>query len=389
MNRLAAMLCLGFALTGSAHADSVTLDGSSIPLRGCTIRAIQNGRVYFLDPMNRQQHRALNEIEALGFDGLEQLDRAEAWIAEGLYANAIDHLLAAALGAQTTLQRLWVEQRLARVHNYQGEYVQAAGHAAAVFLIQDDPYWQRLRPRGEVNEPTYAAAKEAMDLLAQAGRKVTSSQLRRAVREMTQRIQPVHDRLAAAYQGPLIEPGSTISGILKSQIDTPRSQTATPALQDQPKGSEKPAPPPTVKPTKPTPPPAPTPTPSAGPESAEAIDRMLTARRPVDALAICERVAQAPGDRDLSRFLYQYGMALTDVGRERDAAVMFARCAVLFGGSSFAAPSLIETASIYQTVYQQPRTAQRLLERAIATATAQGQPEVLKRARRQLGTLDE
>ena len=173
MNRLAAMLCLGFALTGSAHADSVTLDGSSIPLRGCTIRAIQNGRVYFLDPMNRQQHRALNEIEALGFDGLEQLDRAEAWIAEGLYANAIDHLLAAALGAQTTLQRLWVEQRLARVHNYQGEYVQAAGHAAAVFLIQDDPYWQRLRPRGEVNEPTYAAAKEAMDLLAQAGGKVT------------------------------------------------------------------------------------------------------------------------------------------------------------------------------------------------------------------------
>ncbi|MCH8316796.1 MAG: hypothetical protein IIA64_12565, partial [Planctomycetes bacterium] len=85
----------------------------------------------------------------------------------------------------------------------------------------------------------------------------------------------------------------------------------------------------------------------------------------------------------------QYGMALTDVGRERDAAVMFARCAVLFGGSSFAAPSLIETASIYQTVYRQPRTAQRLLERAIATATAQGQPEVLKRARRRLGTLDE
>ncbi|MEE9131226.1 MAG: hypothetical protein V3T84_14490 [Phycisphaerales bacterium] len=389
MRRHAAMLCLGLALTGSAHADSVTLDGSSIPLRGCTIRAIQSGRVYFLDSLNHQQHRPLNEIEALGFDGLEQLDRAEAWIAEGLYANAIDHLLVAALRAQTTLQRLWVEQRLARVHNYQGEYVQAAGHAAAVFLIQDDPYWQRLSPRGEVNEPPYAAAKEAMDLLNQAGRKVTSSQLQRAVREMTRRIRPVYDRLAAAYQGPLIEPSSTISGILKSQIDKPPSQAAAPAVPDQPKGGEKPAPPPTVKPSKPTPPSAPTPSPSAGPDSAESIDRMLTAGRPVDALAICERVAQAPGDRDLSRFLYQYGMALTGVGRERDGAVMFARCAVLFGRSSFAAPSLIETASIYQTVYRQPRTAQRLLERAVATATAQGQPEVVKRARRRLGTLDE
>ncbi len=389
MSRHATMLCLGLALTGSAHADSVTLDGSSIPLRGCTIRAIQNGRVYFLDPMNRQQHRALNEIEALGFDGLEQLDQAEAWIAEGLYANAIDHLLVAALRAQTTLQRLWVEQRLARVHNYQGEYVQAAGHAAAVFLIQDDPYWQRLSPRGEVNEPPYAAAKEAMDLLNQAGRNVTSSQLRRAVREMTRRIRPVHDRLAAAYQGPPIEPGSTISGILKSQIDKPSSEAATPAVQDQPKGGEEAGPPRTVKPSEPTPSPAPTPSPSAGSDSAEAIDRMLKAGRPVDALAICERVAEAPGDRDLSRFLYQYGMALTGVGRERDGAVMFARCAVLFGRSSFAAPSLIETASIYQTVYRQPRTAQRLLERAIATATAQGQPEVLKRARIRLGTLDE
>ena len=389
MNRHAAMLCLGVVLTSSAHADSITLDGSSIPLRGCTIRAIQNGRVYFLDSLNRQQHRPLSEIEALGFDGLEQLDRAEAWIAEGLYANAIDHLLMAALRAQTTVQRLWVEHRLARVHNYLGEYVQAAGHAAAVFLIQDDPYWQRLIPRGEVNEPPYAAAKEAMDLLDQAGRTVTSSQLQQKVREMTRRIRPVHDRLAAAYQGPPIEPGSTISGILKSQIDKPPSEAATPAGPDQPKGTEKPAPPRTVKPSQPTPPPAPTPSPSAGPDSAEAIDRMLTARRPVDALAICERVAEAPGDRDLSRFLYQYGMALTGVGRERDAAVMFARCAVLFGRSSFAAPSLIETASIYHTVYRQPRTAQRLLERAIATATAQGQGEVVKRARRRLGTLDE
>lgn len=389
MKRHAAMLCLGFALTGSAHADSITLDGSSIPLRGCTIRAIQNGRVYFLDSRNRQQHRPLEEIEALGFDGLEQLDQAEAWIAEGLYANAIDHLLLAALRAQTTLQRLWVEQRLARVHNYQGEYVQAAGHAAAVFLIQDDPYWQRLSPRGEVNAPPYAAAKEAMDLLNRAGRKVTSSQLQRAVREMTRRIRPVHDRLAAAYQGPPIEPGTTISGILKSQIDKPPSEAATPAAPDQPKGGEQPAPPRTVKPIKQTPPPALTPSRSADPDSAEAIDRMLTAVRPVDALAICERVAEAPGDRDLSRFLYQYGMALAGVGRDRDGAVMFARCAVLFGGSSFAAPSLIETASIYQTVYRQPRTAQRLLERAVATATAQGQPEVVKRARRLLGTLHE
>ena len=104
---------------------------------------------------------------------------------------------------------------------------------------------------------------------------------------------------------------------------------------------------------------------------------------------MCKRAAEAPGERDLGRLLYQYGLALSAVGREREGAVMFVRCAVLFGGSNFAAPSLIETASIYQEVFRQPRAAQRLLERAIATATACGQPQVVNRARRALATLDD
>ncbi len=386
MKRPALIIWLGIAITGSAAADSITLDASSIPLRGCTIRAIQNGRVYFLDPANRQQHRPLDEVEALGFDGLEQLDQAEAWIAERQYPEAITHLLAAALNAKTPVQRLWVHQRLARVHKYQGEYVQAAGHAAAVFLIQDDPYWQRLNPKGEVNEPSYAAAKEAMDLLNQAGRKVTASQLQRTVREMTRHVRPVYERLSKAYQGPPIEPDSTISGILKSQIGNLPSESATRTPTNQAKPSERPAASGTVKPAKLTPPPLPTP---VGKDSADQIDQLLAARRPVDALAMCKRAAEAPGERDLSRLLYQYGLALSAVGREREGAVMFVRCAVLFGGSNFAAPSLIETASIYQEVFRQPRAAQRLLERAIATATARGQPQVVNQARRALATLDD
>ena len=386
MKRQVRIIWLGIAITGSAAADSITLDASSIPLRGCTIRAIQNGRVYFLDPANRQQHRPLDEVEALGFDGLEQLDQAEAWIAERQYPEAITHLLSAALDAQTPLQRLWVHQRLARVHNYQGDYVQAAGHAATVFLLQDDPYWQRLKPRGEMNEPSYAAAKEAMDLLNQAGRKITSSQLQRAVREMTRHIRSVFARLSKTYQGPPIEPSSTISGILKSQIGKTYSESATPAPTDQTKPSDKPTPSRTAKPNKPTPTPPPTPIRT---DSADEIDRLLAAGRPVDALALCRRAAEAPGERDLSRLLYQYGLALSGVGREREGAVMFVRCAVLFGGSNFAAPSLIETASIYQKVFRQPPAAQRLLERAIATATARVQPQVVNRARRALATLDD
>ncbi len=386
MKRQARIVWLGMALAGSAHADSITLDASSIPLRGCTIRAIQNGRVYFLDPANRQQHRPLDEVEALGFEGLEQLDQAEAWIAERQYPEAITHLLSAALNAQTPLQRLWVHQRLARVHNYQGEYVQAAGHAATVFLLQDDPYWQRLNPRGEVNEPSYAAAKEVMDLLNKAGRKVTSSQLQRTVREMSRRIRPVYERLSKAYQGPPIEPGSTISGILKSQIGNPPSESATPAPTNQPKPGVEPPPSRTVKPSKPTPPELPI---QVETDSADEIDRLLAARRPVDALALCRRAAEAPGERDLSRLLYQYGLALSAVGREREGAVMFVRCAVLFGGSNFAAPSLIETASIYQEVFRQPGAAQRLLERAVVIGTARGQPQVVNRARRALASLDD
>ncbi len=386
MKRQACIIWLGIALSSSASADSITLESSTIPMRGCTIRAIQNGRVYFLDPANRQQHRPLDEVEAIGFEGLEQLDQAEAWIVERQYPEAITHLLSAALDAQTPVQRLWVHQRLARIHKYQGEYVQAAGHAAATFLLQDDPYWERLKPEGEVNEPSYAAAKEAMDLLNQAGREVTSSQLQRAVREMSRRIRPVYERLSKDYQGQSIDPGSTISGILKSQIRETPSESATPAPTNQPKPGNKPTPTRTVKPAKPTPPPLATP---IATDSADQIDELLAARRPVDALALCRRAAEAPGERDLSRLLHQYGLALSAVGRQREGAVMFVRCAVLFGGSIFAAPSLIETASIYQEVFRQPRATQRLLERAIATATARGQPEVVKRARRALAALDD
>ncbi|MHC4413888.1 MAG: hypothetical protein ACYS0G_01255 [Planctomycetota bacterium] len=363
-----------------AGADSVTLTGSAIPLRDCTIRAIRGGRLYFVDGGGQSRRRGLEEVRAITFDGLDQLTAAERAIASQDYRRALDDLLQGLVAAETDLQRLWLHARLARVHGILGEYVQAAGHAAAVYLIEEDPYWRRLEPLCAVNEPAYAAAREANELLERADRTVANAQLASVVRDLRAAVRPVHDRLKRTYDGPPIAPGSTISGIPRSRIVTalrpapPRADGTPPA----PSGRGGPSPP-----TAATAPPSL----AEDPDSTAAVEALLAADRPAEALVICRRVALEPGDRDLSRFLHVYGLVLAAVGHGPDAAVMFMRCAVLFPESPVAASSLIETALIYRDTYGRPGTARRLLDRALRRASALDQPAVADRARRILESL--
>ena len=78
-------------------ADSISLAGTSIPIGGCTIESIRQGRVIYLDARGQRTQRPLDEISALSFDGLDALDRAEALIAERDYTGGIAWLLKAAL----------------------------------------------------------------------------------------------------------------------------------------------------------------------------------------------------------------------------------------------------------------------------------------------------
>ena len=58
-----------------AQADTLTFSGTSIPLRGCQIVAIQKGRVTYTDARGQRLQRNLDQISQLGFAGLESLDK--------------------------------------------------------------------------------------------------------------------------------------------------------------------------------------------------------------------------------------------------------------------------------------------------------------------------
>ncbi|MHC5023648.1 MAG: tetratricopeptide repeat protein [Planctomycetota bacterium] len=361
----------------AAVADSVTLVGSSIPLRGCEIQAIQGGRVHFTDAGGRRQRRALEEIDGLGFDDLPALDDAEIARREADYPRALRGYLVACAGADRDVARLWTHVRLAQTHDVLGQFVQAAGHAAVVFQATDDPTWRMLVPRSEPDEPTYAAAHESITWIDQAARRVTDRQLLRLLAELRLRVATVHAKLASSHDGPIPAPGSTISGIPVERILAGEFDGSVARGPSEPPAPPATTPaPPTVTPVTP---PATEPAETTG-TSPDAIDRLLAEQRWAEALAACARVEASPGRRDLAEFLHQYGRALDGGGRPRDAAVMWTRCAVHFEASPAGLESLLEVARLYRDEFDRPGTARRLLERVILRATAVDEADLAGRA---------
>ena len=355
-----------------ASADTITFTGTGIALRGCKIVGVQGGQVAYSDPNGQRQRRPLEQVEALGFDGLPELDQAEAALSQQDVAGGLWPLLKAALRAQSDVQRIWVHARLAQVHDLRGEYVQAAGHAAEVFMLSDDVAWKSLRPVSSVNTPTYPAAHEAMDSLEAAARRVKSVELQREIETMTRLVQGVHARLAAEYKGPAIERGSTISGFSRELVASSDKQPPEGAAAvAQPPASANPATTRSTTAAQPAPPPAAT-ADSSDPRSPGAIDQLLAASKASDAVKVCEDIEKNPGDRDLAHFLYQYGKALSQANRKADAAVMLTRCAILYPDADDAGAALIETALIYRDEFRRADVGRRLLEKVIADAQASG-----------------
>ncbi len=375
-----------FLLSAFASADTITFTGTGIALRGCTIQGLQGGQVQYLDPSGARQRRPISQIESLGFDGLPELDQAEAAIATEDFNMGIRALLRALLKAETDLQRVWVHARLAQVHDLNGEYVQAAGHAAEVFMLAEDVTWRELRPVSPVNEPPYPAAKDSLESLQAAARKVKSGELKREIDVMLKVVQPVAEKLARSWTGGAIAAHSTFSGLTREEITADGSAAKPPVQPATTKpgtaAAAMPAEPVPAKPALATA--APT---SNDPRSSQVIDNLLSAGQHAQALTLCVEVEKNPGDRDLAHFLYQYGRALSLSARKKDAAVMFTRCAVLYPDSPDAGPALIETAIIYRDEFRKPEVARRLLERVIADAERDNQQSTATLAKELLSSL--
>lgn len=111
----------------------------------------------------------------------------------------------------------------------------------------------------------------------------------------------------------------------------------------------------------------------------DAIEAMLVEQKFAEALEACTRALERPGRRDLGQTCNQCGRALLGLNRPRDAAVMFARGAILYGDSAFTVPSLIELAIIYRDTFARPEVSHRLLNRAQKEEASRQRPDVLER----------
>lgn len=394
------------AVAAACAADTVTLRGSSIPIRELHIQSIRAGEVYYLDRSGRPERAPLDDISRLGFDALPKLDTAEDALAKGERDQALNLLLQALLEAEQPIHRLWVHARLSRLHDVRGEYVPAAGHAAAVMMLEPSAFWRLLEPTCQPVEPTYAQAVEAGELLREAARQVTDGTLRQAIDRMRQVVQPIRQRLAEQYNGPPIAQGSTWSGFARRRIADGTILTDETAHTDGDDAAE------TVMaaPIEPTDdsdvavesargesdaagadnsPAAPTRVVDTerADKLADDIDALLEAGDFAQALNMCESAGEQAAERDVARLLHQWGLALHGVDRQRDASIMFTRCAVLFPGTEHGLHCLIETAMLYKSVYRQPATSRRLLQRAVDQAQMQGREAIANRAREMMRDL--
>ncbi len=98
------------------------------------------------------------------------------------------------------------------------------------------------------------------------------------------------------------------------------------------------------------------------------------------AVSICRRIAADYDDRDIARFLNQYGRALAHSGDPDAGVVMLARCFILFPESRWAPASLLESARFHRRYYRDEATVERLARRAANSARAMGLRELAEQA---------
>jgi len=350
------------------------------------IQAVRGGVFFYLDADGSLGRASVGDVVSIRFEGLHETAAAERYLDRGELVEALEKFQVALIDADSEPERLWIRARLAHVHDELGDYVEAAGHAAAVINIDPAPAWTHLRPETPFDpataEVSFYAAAEAHHHLIRAERRADDPEVRAMVESMMSRVRPVWERVQAASPDMRYRAGSTISGFLIRDIGTERARKDRPErpVQVEDGGRDGVTAPPED-------PQAPEEAPSspigrdAGPDSPAAIQAMIDAGRHRQAVEICERLARDPGERDLAQFVYQYGLALAGAGRPEDAAVQFMRAALHFPGSRFAPLGLIETARVYRDVYEDEETARRLLQDAAARAEALDEPEIAQRAR--------
>ena len=98
------------------------------------------------------------------------------------------------------------------------------------------------------------------------------------------------------------------------------------------------------------------------------------------AVSVCRAIAADYDDRDIARFLNQYGRALAHSGQPDAGIVMLARGFILFPDSRWTPASLLESARFHRRFFRDEPTVERLARRAARVARAMGLRELAEEA---------
>ncbi|GEM_PF-4915686 len=335
----AILVALSTALgTPPLRGDEILL--GRIPLSGVAVRGVNDCQVQYT-MSGRPTTRPIDRV-ILHLDAMPALEKAEAAAAGQQIDEAMRLLDEAMKQASEPWQKTWVHYRRTRLLTDAARYTPACKAWATLLLTSVDSCWLDAMPTCKPDQPDEATRNAALD------------QLRKAL-DQAEPESVNHDMIDLAIR--------TISNLETSEVyrvAEVESPDEAPA-----KSSEVPA--------------VDNPEPQATPTAADEIDVLLDAGRVRDARSEIERWVANTQQYPIDRLLYQYGRALSAGNEPRDAAVRFMQCAILFGESRYAAPSLFEAARLYAGPLGDVAVARRLLERARSTADATDRAELVEK----------
>ena len=343
------VMILAVAIGGMAPADSVHVVGTTAPLPGSDIVAIEGGRVVYVDLTGTRRERGIEDIIRLSFDAAPGLDVAEARLAAGADDEALMLLLRACVQAPDERSRRWMHRRLVAVHDQRNEYPQAVSHFAR--LLIEDPHvaWLRIGPRCTPSPTTPRAAGEAIEQVRLARLRVKDGDVRARL-----------DEMAGQLQRMVREPvDGTLSGLDVAVI---RGQDVAASAAETSSGE------------------LPTP---------DEIDAMLGRSDFTEALDACMTAARRGDARSTARLLRQTGDAQHGLGNVDEAIIAWTRCGLLFPDASTAAPSLAAAAELAAVRWPDGPASRRLWEEALRIGRLANDEDVVTRARAALNEIQD
>ncbi len=339
MKPLAFILTLVIGTTGLA--DAVHVVGTTAPLPGSDILAIEGGRVVYVDLTGARRERGVEDIIRLSFDAAPALDVAEARLAGTVDDEGLRLLLLACLDAPDALSRRWMHRRLIAVHDQRNEYPQAVSHFAR--LLIEDPHvaWLRVAPRCAPTPTTPVAADEALQQVRIARARVRDGDVRATLDGMADRLRAME---RTSVEG-------TMSGLDPAVI---RGEPAAAPVAPTGGGD------------------------LSGPEE---IDAMLRRSEFAAARDACLAAVRRGDARSMARLLRQTGDAEHGLGNVDEAIIAWTRCGLLFPDAATAAPSLAAAAEAAAARWPEGSTSRRLWEEALRIGRLANDEDVVARAR--------